>query len=623
MRYISAAPDTQEFGLEAHGDLYSLSHSSGAGYQADMVVNVPLVDDRLAFRGSFGYLDDPGFIDYPYLVRQPGVSNPQPDFGNPADVAANLYRVNDVDWEQTFSGRLALLWNVSDAVTTTFNYYFQDQDAGGRTINHRDAFGTGNYESAHRFLEPSERQTGLLSIEVVADLGFAQLTSATGFSQYDQAGQRDQTDLLLDLEYGYESFPSFAAFTREVDSEDRVNEEIRLVSSGTGPLTWLGGIFYNDYDESGSSSEFTPGIPEFFGIAPPPLSTGDLEFFQGTEQSLTETAVFGEIGYRFTDRWQVTVGGRQFDYEFAQGKSLLLPFVDPAVGTSGVAVKDDGFLTKLNTSYDFTDDLMGYVTLSEGYRVGGANGAPPCVFPLQVGQNACALPEEIVIDPDTTTNFEVGIHSTWNDGALVFNGAVYQIDWDDVQTIGTTNNGALPITVNGGKAGSQGIELALQSRRGEHWSFTGSYAYNDAQLSSFAAGLVDGEDAFAGDRLSGTPQQQGSFYASYRRALRNGWDLDIGYGFTFTSDILTKVGLRNNGETLGGYTIHGLSAGVSQDRWSATFYADNLTDKFAETAVRQDSTKIRNVAGFDVRRYYRSVIRPRSFGLEFRYRVGG
>jgi hypothetical protein len=114
-----------------------------------------------------------------------------------------------------------LLWNVSDVVTTTFNYYFQDQEAGGRTINHRDAFGTGNYESAHRFLEPSERQNELLSIEIVADLGFAQLTSATGFSQYDQTGQRDQTDLLLDLEYGYEAFPSFVAFTREVAAEER------------------------------------------------------------------------------------------------------------------------------------------------------------------------------------------------------------------------------------------------------------------------------------------------------------------------------------------------------------------------------------------------------------------
>ena len=620
VRYIPAAPDTQEFGLDLHGDGYSLAQSSGAGYQADATVNVPLVDDRLAFRGTFGYLDDPGFTDYPYLVREPGVSNPQPNLGNAADVAANLYRENDVDWEETLSARLSLLWNVSDAVTTTFNYYFQDQDAGGRTINHRDAFGTGNYESAHRFLEPSQRDTELFSIELVADLGFAQLTSATGVSRYDQNGQRDQTDLLLDLEYGYEAFPSFVAFTREVAEEERLNEEIRLVSTGTGPLSWLGGLFYNDYEYVDSSSEFTPGLPDFFGASFP---TGDLEFLQTTAKTVTETAVFGEISYAFTDRWQVTIGGRQFDYDFSQGGTVLVPFVSPDVSASSVAVEDDGFLTKVNTSFDFTDRVMGYVTVSEGYRVGGANAAPPCELPLQPGQNPCALPDEIVIDPDTTTNFEVGVHSSWNGGALIFNGAVYRIEWEDVQTLSTTVNGALPIAVNGGEARTEGIELAFQSQGGEHWTFSGSYAYNEAELTSFAAGLVDGEDAFAGDRLSGTPEHQGSFYASYRRALRNGWDLDLGYGFTFSSDVLTKVGLRNNGETLGGYTVHGLSAGFSQDRWSATLYADNVTDKFAETAVRQDPTKIRNVGGFDVRRYYRNVMRPRSVGIEFRYRVGG
>ena len=126
-------------------------------------------------------------------------------------MAANLRREEDVDWEQTTAGRLALLWTASDAVDVTLNYYFQDQDVGGRTVNHREAFQTGNYESGSRFLEPNDRENELLSVEVIADLGFAALTSATSVSEYNQVGQRDQTDLLLDFEYGYENFPSFAA----------------------------------------------------------------------------------------------------------------------------------------------------------------------------------------------------------------------------------------------------------------------------------------------------------------------------------------------------------------------------------------------------------------------------
>ncbi len=106
-------------GLQSGGarqSVYALSHSDSEGYKADVVVNAPIVEDKVAFRAAIGYTHDPGFIDYPYLVNQPGVSNPQPDLNDPVAVAANLHRQNDVDWEHTLSSRLALLWSVSNNV---------------------------------------------------------------------------------------------------------------------------------------------------------------------------------------------------------------------------------------------------------------------------------------------------------------------------------------------------------------------------------------------------------------------------------------------------------------------------------------------------------------------------
>ena len=32
---------------------------------------------------------------------------------------------------------------------------------------------------------------------------------------------------------------------------------------------------------------------------------------------------------------------------------------------------DDDIIYKFNTSYDFTDDIMGYLTISEGYQTRG------------------------------------------------------------------------------------------------------------------------------------------------------------------------------------------------------------------------------------------------------------
>src|SRR5690606_28665871 len=113
VRYIPRAPDASRFSMELYGDAFSVAHG-GSGFEGDFTVNVPLVDERVALRASLGWLDDPGFIDYPYLVREPGVSDPQPDRSDPAAVAANLWREEDANWEQTLSSRLALLVRPSD-----------------------------------------------------------------------------------------------------------------------------------------------------------------------------------------------------------------------------------------------------------------------------------------------------------------------------------------------------------------------------------------------------------------------------------------------------------------------------------------------------------------------------
>lgn len=625
VRYIPRPPDARDFSIDAKGNLYGLAHSEGTGYGTDLAVNVPILRDKLALRVSLLRLDDPGFIDYPYLVREAGVSDPQPDLDDPAAVAANLRRENDADWEQTTSSRVSLLWNATDAVKLTFNYYHQDQDVGGRTVNHRESFGTGKYESAHRFLEPNDRQTDLVSAEVVADLGFAELTSATGVSDYDQLGQRDQTDLLLDFEAGYELFPSFAAYTRETATERRVNEEIRLVSKDTGRWGWIGGLFYNRYELDASSEEFTPGTPEFFGVSFP---TGDLEYRQITRDELTEKALFGEVTYGFAPNWDLTLGGRFFDYDTDQFLSFDIPFADVANDSSSNSADDDGFLGKFNLAYRYAGASLAYFTVSQGYRIGGVNLVSPCPDPVPDGgpQTVCAMPDEILIKPDRTTNYELGWKTAWREGRLRLDADVFNVDWEDIQTLGTTQYGSVFITVNGGRARSRGVELALQALTAGPWSFRTTYAYTQAELTSDAPGLIGGregrEDGRAGDRLPGTPEQQGSFLATYSRPLRNGLSLTATYGLTATSDVLTKVGGRNGGERLGGYTIHSASIGIAREQWSANLYADNLTDKYAETGVRLDPSYITNINGFDSRRYFRNVLRPRTAGIEFRYRLG-
>ena len=626
VRYIPAAPDLNEFSVGVHGDLYAVSQSDDPGYETDAVINVPLIDGKLAFRGSFYYVDDPGFIDYPYLVRNPGISNPEPDLNDSAAVAANLFRKEDVNTESVNSSRLALLFQPSDNLSATFSYYNQEARSGGRSVTHSESFGSGPYESGHRVVEPDDRETSLFSTEIEVEFGFATLTSATGVSSYKQWGQRDQTDFYLYQGWGYETFPEFVSYTREEADEDRLSQELRLVSNGSGRIGWIAGIFYNDFDVDSSSTEYMPEFADStvgvdWGLA----GAGEVSYRQTNADTLKEQAIFGEVSYAFSDRLELTFGGRLFDYETQQQASFALPYF-AFEGGDEILNDDDGALGKLSVSYRFSDTFLGYATYSQGYRIGGANSVPPCPVPVPAN-TSCGLPDEIQIDPDRTDNIEFGAHLVLGAG-LTLDAAVYSIDWDGLQTAGTTANGGLQITVNGGSARSQGAEISLTAAGAGPWSFRTSYAWNDAELTSDAPGLFtgddanDGADAFKGDRLSGTPEHQVGFELRNRRVLSNGWDLDFAYGLSATSDVLTKVGMRSGGEVLGGYTVHNASISLSRDQWSATLYADNLTDKYAATSVRLDRSAIFDSGGFAVRRYYRNVLRPRTIGLEFRYSIG-
>ena len=630
VRYIPNKPRTDERTIDAHAKTYLLNDSEDVGYGGDVTINLPLVEDVLAFRGTIGYVMEPGFIDYDFLVQEPGVSNPEPDFTNPADVAANLRSEEDVNDEETLTARAALLWNISDEVEAVLTFHYQNMEVGGRNINHTESFGTGEYVSAMRYTEPNERENTLASLEINWDLGFANLTSATGLSSFEEDGRRDQTDLLLNFEYGYEDFPAFAAFTRDTNEEDTFTQEIRLVSQSESRWNWIVGAFYSDYESDALSLEFTPGIPGFFGIMP---ATGDLEYRQITIEEEEQLAVFGELGYELTERVDITIGARWFDYENNLNVTVDLPLIDVFGVPDIVATEDDDITTKLNLSFNLDDLIVGmstgtaYVTFSEGYRLGGGNAFAACTIPLPAGQNVCLLPDEVSFDVDETTNIELGVKSDWLDGDLTVNAAFFWVEWDKVQLQSTSINGDVPVTVNAGEALSKGLELSSRWQLTENWAAFGSYAYTSAELTEDAPNVVGiraappNADAFDGDRLPGTPEHQASLNINYTQAIAGDLTLDLDYGMTAISDVYTKTGLRGSGESLGGFTIHNAAIKISADQWSVSLYSDNLTNKFARTGVRSDPDFIDTVGALDVtlRRYYHNVLRPRTIGLDFRY----
>lgn len=669
IRYIPNKPDFSEQLFELRAGAYTYTGGDGISTDTGFTFNAP-ISETFALRGSLDFQKDEGFIDNPFIVQNVGVSEPDPDFSDPSALAANFRPIEDANTEDIFSGRIAGRWQPNDRLDATLTYYFQEGEFGGRNTSslRTGNIPSGEFEFGTRVEEPNERNSDLLALEVIADLGFAELTSATGFATVEENGQRDQTDLLISLDYGYETFPTFTAFTFEDEETEIFNQELRLVSKTDTQYNWIVGAFYNQNEYNALSSEFAPGFLEFNGFDD--AQSGDLEFFSADRTRLREFAVFGEIGYDITEAWSITGGIRYYDFDLDTATQTEFPFVnifdgDPAFQAFPLSEIEDqltlgnndggtGTLFKFNTAYKFGGGNTVYATFSQGFRVGLSNGGEACqddafmdenqeLCLFQAGQQFSDNPEDIVLldetgaSADTTNNFEIGAKTTWLDGALRLNGAAYFIQWDDPQVNTVSINAGTGITVNAESARSIGFELDGNWQVNDRLNLRGNFSYTDAQLTADVPGLIQtiippgfdtaieaGED---GDRLAASPQTQFSVFGDYRHPLDNGNELFINGGYSWQGNVLSFTGGRGGSFTLPSFGRANAAVGYDAGNWTFTGFVDNIFNDFSETSTAGTPLESQIVGAFDgdtnpanTRGFRTNVLPPRSFGARLRYR---
>ncbi len=640
IRNIPNRPNLTDYEAEMHGRVYGKDEASKVGFQADGVINIPLVKDRIAFRSTTGYYFDPGFIDYPLLVQTPGVSLAQPAGSGPITPAffdANLFRRKDLNFERTFTSRNQLLFQVLDDLSVNFTYAYQRTRTQGGQYNSDGVFGTGRYESAARFAEPVTRSANLVSMEINAGVGGVfDLVSTTGYTEIRNNRRGDNTDLLLDLDYDYETFPAFTSFNQTISKRKQINQEIRLVSTHGGPFSWVLGGFFNEQKFQSDYTEFVPGHP-WVDLATNPT---EVEYASFNRSKITEKAVFGEGTFKITPQWQVTAGGRYFSYTSQVAGRAVTPLLGDPISpydlpSAGGTSKKSGGVWKFNSSYKITPGVMIYATYSKGYRIGGPNTVAPCILPLKPPpfQNVCALPNEQQFGPDTTKNLEVGIRAELFDRKLTLNMNAFKIDWEGIQVASSTINGIVGITVNGGKAKSEGFEASFQLRPIDRLSIQGTYAFTNARLTEDVPAIIAVNspagtypsrpiqlDALKGDRLPGSTRNSGSLGVNYTAPLGNG-ELIADWTATYRGDVVSRLGWeRAFGDKLPGFVLHRASLTYQTDKYSIGVFGNNIFNKYAVTAISNDRSRIGLNDGVLLRYLRQSVINPRTFGLEMRVR---
>lgn len=569
IRVITNKPKLDEYEAKVELGANTVDHG-GEGFSTFGMVNIP-VGDKFAFRFVGTHAERPGVVDQP------------------------LFGEKDVDETRSDGARLSALYQPQENLKFIASLFYQDGRPFGTpliraTLPLTDNTAGDPYTSTD--LVPSYTQDRNVTANLTADwdLGAVSLFSSTSYA--DKFARR-----ITDISYSAASFsPDYVGdpIPLRETSEFQTHafaQEVRVSSKDDQRLSWIVGGVYITRNRPIGLNWLVPGTEAFN----PGLT------YEGTDNPLllsyhfkqVETALFGEVGYKLTDQWKLTLGGRAFRNEDDRDYPINWAF-GPG-DTRSVSTEEDGFTPRVVLTYQPDNRFNYYVSASEGYRVGGPNERRP------------NRPESY--GPDKLWAYELGAKTSWLNNTLVLNTALFYNAWEDIQV--SLRRDGVNSTENAGKAHTQGVELELFAAPTDRLSLSVAAAYVDAKSDTTDIGIDTARGGIRdGDQLPGSPSFSTSETARYK------WPSVISGGDMFVDLAHRYVGSAFNGFNkdnplvvkYGNWNQFDAKVGWSNEKYELTFFVDNVAD--------DDSiTNVINQGGGLV---YLARLRPRTMGVLFR-----
>lgn len=226
----------------------------------------------------------------------------------------------------------------------------------------------------------------------------------------------------------------------------QASSELRLASSGSGPLQYVVGTYYLDTSMHAHANGENPTRANFSD--------------QRTNLTGWTAATFGQLTYRIAQGLRATAGIRYTHEEKTSdsrrytlnivGPNPVIP-VNPVGTPTNIVVGDlnwDRANWKAGFEYDLAANSLLYANVSTAFKAGGFFYGPATADTYQ---------------PESVTNYALGIKNRLLDGKLELNAEAFYLDYKDeqvsfVKLIGTS---ATLVTANAGKSHSEGLDLSL------------------------------------------------------------------------------------------------------------------------------------------------------------------
>ena len=350
--------------------------------------------------------------------------------------------------------------------------------------------------------------------------------------------------------------------TRDEEFES-FNQEIKFTSASSDTFDYIVGIFYEDAElRRDPTSNFDFGLIPDPAPGPKFLAVGRAEPWQQDTESVS---IFGQARWQFDEDWTAVIGGRYVDeeksfsferyfFEYLNESVRVIPpvgFLGQTVFRPTETRSETKFTPSFTLRWDGLDNTMAYYSYGVGHKTGGFTDR---------GINDTT--SDITYDPEVVTSHEIGAKSTWLDGTLETNIALFYMSIEDMQLAAVVPGSTQFIVNNAAESTSYGVEFDWRLGLSDNWTMGGNLAYLNATYDDFegatcsrpqANGTVPGcaPDAFgnmvqdlSGETLPQAPEFESNLFLEYSAAdVIAGWSLDGRVDVSFSSEMWMQADL--------------------------------------------------------------------------------
>jgi outer membrane receptor protein involved in Fe transport len=585
MRILTKSPDLNDVDMSAVVDL-GLTGKDGVRQRYNAMLNVPIVEEKLALRAVGFYRNEEGYLD---------------------NVGTGVKNSNTLI---DYGGRVILLAKPTSRLSVRLLASYENSDPKDSSLT------SPSLGREKRVSDQPDRFTGIqtiLNATIDYDFDFARLTSSSTYSDFDQKFYADLAN----------TFGGAIAFGLDANAYDKVFvQETRLASTFDGPLQFVVGGFYLDRRRD---------VDFFYRSSLPFLQARGItglpdQYYQKqyTHQYNRELAGFGEVTYRFSPQFWLTgglrygritaqafteAGGYNSNYFAAALTGRRGPLtLTPYAAATGREARGSKPSYKASASFKPVEHITTYATFATGYRGPVVNAF--------AGRVSTVNPADLVIpdgaSSDDLKSYEIGAKGRWLDGRVTINAAAYVIDWSNIQVQANRISDSVQFATNVGAARSKGFEVEMAVIPATGLVLGLNAAYNDAKITELTAAEAAISGAVLGHRLS-APRLQGSSSITYGFDVAAGWNANFAanaqYVGSYNSSFPNVPGnprarLPTFGET-DEYVNLNVSAGLRHGDWFGQLYVENLTDNHSVTYIHPEA--------FFASRF--GTLRPRTIGI--------